>query len=118
MFVLSRDLFFLLFIVRLLRCLGMAGNNHPKKERGTTADDGLSTRKSSWWCLCYVISGNAADGGSFSCIRSRTKFALARRRPCSGYTSSSGNAAPFLEHICNAQRMAACFRGRSTGSTS
>ena len=36
-----------------------------QKERGSTADDGLSTRKSSWWCLCYVISGNAADGGSF-----------------------------------------------------
>ena len=51
-------------------------------------------------------------------IRSRTKFALARRRPCSGYTSSSGNAAPLLENICNAQRMAACFRGRSTGSIS
>jgi len=65
MYVLSRDFFFFFFIVRLLGCLGMAGNNHPKTERGTTADDGLSTRKSSWWCLCYVISGNAADGGSF-----------------------------------------------------
>ena len=64
MYGLSRDFFFF-FIVRLLRCLGMAGNNHPKKDSGTTADDGLSTRKNSWRCLCYVISGNAADGGSF-----------------------------------------------------
>ena len=117
MYVLSRDL--------LLCCKcspaalsGDGWQQSSKKERGTTADDGLSTRKSSWLCLCYVISGNAADGGSFSCIRSRTKFALARRRPGSGYTSSSGNAAPLLENICNAQRMAACFRGRLTGSIS
>ena len=62
MYVLSRDFFFF-FIVRVLRCLGMVDNNHPTKERGTTADDGLSTRNGSWWCLCYVISGNADDGG-------------------------------------------------------
>ena len=93
MYVLQRDLL-LVLSVRLLRCLGLAVKHHLKKDSGTTADDGLSTRKSSWWCLCYVISGNAADGGLFvPCIRSRTKFALARRRPCSGYTSSSGNAA-------------------------
>ena len=117
MYVFPRELS-LVLSVRLPRCLGLAGNNHQKMDSGTTADDGLSTRKSSWWCLCYVISGNAADGGSFSCIRSRTQFALARRRACSGCTSSSGNAAPLLENICNAQRMAACFRGRSTGSIS
>ena len=64
MHVLPRD-FLLVLIARLRRCLGVSGTNHQKKESGTTADDGLSTRKSSWWCLCYVISGNAADGGPF-----------------------------------------------------
>ena len=45
MYVLPRDLL-LVLSVRLLRCLGLAGNNHQKKDSGTTADDGLSTRKS------------------------------------------------------------------------
>ena len=107
MFVLSRDLF-LFLTVRLLRCLGMAGNNHPKKDSGTTADDGLSTRKSSWWCLCYVISGNAADGGSFflafavapsllllaaAPIRAMTNEGAGYRAT---YTSRSGKAADFM----------------------
>ena len=40
----SRDLL-LVLSARLLRCLGFAGNNHQTKDSGTTADDGLSTRK-------------------------------------------------------------------------
>ena len=108
MYVLSRDFFFFFFIVRLLRCLGMAGNNHPKTERGTTADDGLSTRKSSWWCLCYVISGNAADGGLFflafavapSLLLLAAALVRAMTNECAGdratYTSRSGTAADFM----------------------
>ena len=62
MYASPRDLLVCLS-VRLLHCLGLVGNNHQTKDSGTTADDGLSTRKSSRWCRCYVMSGNAADGG-------------------------------------------------------
>ena len=107
MYVLSRDLFLFLSI-RLLRCLGLAGNNHQKKGSGTTADDGLSTRKSRWWCLCYVISGNAADGGlfvlAFAVAPSLLLLAAAPVRAMTNegagdratYTSSNGKAADFM----------------------
>ena len=50
-------------------------------------------------------------------IRSRTKFALARRRPCSGYTSSSGNAAPLLEKPARNPRICSrCLRASTCSS--